>query len=84
MESLLTTKPKNREIEQLQMQLKMKTDKSEHKIQSLEAKNQALKQKLFQEDEQLQHGIKENMHRREESLVTSGSKEENEVVLGKV
>ena len=66
------------------MQLKMKTDKSEHKIQSLEAKNQALKQKLFQEDEQLQHGIKENMHRREESLVTSGSKEENEVVLGKV
>ena len=66
------------------MQLKMKTDESEHKIQDLEAENQALKQKLFQEDEQLQHEIKEIMHRREGPLVTSGSKEENKAVSEKV
>ena len=51
-ESLLTAKPmeeisrENREIEQLQMQLKMQIDKSEHKILDLEAEKQALKQKL--------------------------------------
>ena len=67
--ALLPTKPmeeiarKNREIDQLQMQLKMQIEESEHKIQDLEAENQALKRQLFQEGEQLQHEIEENMPR---------------------
>jgi len=37
---------KNREIEQLQMQLKMQIDESERKILDLETEKQELKQKL--------------------------------------
>jgi len=57
-ESLLPTKPmeqiarKNREIEQLQMQLKAKIKESELTIQDLEDENQVLKWKLFQEEEE--------------------------------
>ena len=55
-------------IEKLQMQLKMQIEESECKIQDLEAENQALKRQLFQEGEQLQHEIEENMPRKEYSL----------------
>ena len=57
-ESLLPTKPmeeiarKNREIEQLQMQLKAKIKESELTIQDLEDENRVLKWKLFQEEEE--------------------------------
>ena len=70
--SLMVTKPmeeiarKNKEIEQLRMQLNAKVEESERKIQDLEAENQALKQQLSQEGKQLQQEIE---HRREESLV---------------
>jgi len=57
-ESLLPTKPmeeiarKNREIEQLQMQLKAKIKESELTIPDLEDENQVLKWKLFEEEEE--------------------------------
>ena len=53
-ESLLPTKPMEeiaREIEQPQMQLKAKIKENELTIEDLEAENQVLKQKLFQEEE---------------------------------
>ena len=82
--SLLPTKPmeeiarKNKEIEQIRMQLKMQIEESERKIQDLEAENQALKWQLFQEGEQLQHEIEENMPRKEYSLVGTVSMKEKE------
>jgi len=56
----------------------MQIEESERKIQDLEAENQALKRQLFQEGEQLQHKIEENMPRKEYSLVGTVSMKEKE------
>jgi len=89
-ESVLVTKlmaeiaRKNKEIEQLRMQLKMQIEESERKIQDLEAENQMLKEKLLQKDQQLQHEIEEYVHRRKETVVRTGVKEEKEAEPEKV
>jgi len=69
---------KNKEIEKLHMQLKMQIKESECKIQDLEAENHALKRQLFQEGEQLQHKIEENMPKKKYSLVGTASMKEKE------